>query len=516
MKTLRSVLFISLLFFVWACSDNIPVSSSTDVISEVSTDVAAPPIDVEHEVQIDTGPEVKADVVTCVEHSDCKTKPCQTAWCNSDGECVFEFATLLSPCEDGSVCTQNDKCNASHVCQPGVLTKCDDGNKCTVDSCDPIAGCVYLNLPSNSQCDDGSTCTTNDKCDNGTCKGEEVNCDDGNVCTKDQCVQNKGCLNDKLTNTPCDDGSACTKNDTCLIGACQGEVNPCDDGNSCTYNKCDSKTGCSYTPVNDGNQCEDGNKCTLNDSCLNSVCQPGKAQDCNDNNACTADSCESATGKCVNKAIEGANYCDDSNECTKSDMCNALGNCVGQVIICTDGKPCTKDLCSPKTGCNYPLVPDGTTCDDGQACTYGDICSSGKCKGNVDACEDGNLCTLDSCNPATGVCNHTAFNGISCDDGNACTLGTTCSETTCVGTQINCDDNNSCTDDFCNPVNGCYHATLTGKCDDKNPCTVQEFCNGSICTGKPVTCDDKDKCTTDACDTKTGVCTNSPIPNCVP
>jgi hypothetical protein len=44
-------------------------------------------------------------------------------------------------------------------CTPG---SCDDNNPCTVDTCDPVLGCIHT--PTN--CDDGSVCTV-DSCSPG-------------------------------------------------------------------------------------------------------------------------------------------------------------------------------------------------------------------------------------------------------------------------------------------------------------------------------------------------------------
>ena len=75
-------------------------------------------------------------------------------------------------------------------------------------------------------------------------------------------------------------------------------------------------------------------------------------------------------------------------------------------------------------------------------------------------CNDGNVCTDDSCNPATG-CVYTN-NTASCDDGNACTTADTCSGGACVGgTPLVCNDSNACTDDSCNPSSGCVYTPNT-------------------------------------------------------
>ena len=69
-------------------------------------------------------------------------------------------------------------------------------------------------------------------------------------------------------------------------------------------------------------------------------------------------------------------------------------------------------------------------------------------------CNDGNACTDDSCDPATGECVY-VNNAAPCDDGNACTKGDTCQMLDLQGgAQISCDDGNACTDDTCDPATG--------------------------------------------------------------
>lgn len=49
---------------------------------------------------------------------------------------------------------------------------CDDGNACTDDLCDPVAGCLHY--ANSSSCSDGNSCTTGDVCHSGTCVGGDV------------------------------------------------------------------------------------------------------------------------------------------------------------------------------------------------------------------------------------------------------------------------------------------------------------------------------------------------------
>lgn len=48
---------------------------------------------------------------------------------------------------------------------------------------------------------------------------------------------------------------------------------------------------------------------------------------------------------------------------------------------CDDGNGCTTDSCEPATGCVY--TPNTMTCDDGDACTSGDVCAASSCAGTV-------------------------------------------------------------------------------------------------------------------------------------
>ena len=72
--------------------------------------------------------------------------------------------------------------SASGKCQSGKPLKCDDGNICTDDVCQPQNGCVYL--ANQAGCDDGNGCTIGDIC-------AETACVSGtNIC---QCATDADC-----------------------------------------------------------------------------------------------------------------------------------------------------------------------------------------------------------------------------------------------------------------------------------------------------------------------------------
>ncbi len=49
--------------------------------------------------------------------------------------------------------------------------------------------------------------------------------------------------------TPCDPGSLCLERGRCRAGACVGVARTCDDDNPCTIDACDMATGCVYRPA---------------------------------------------------------------------------------------------------------------------------------------------------------------------------------------------------------------------------------------------------------------------------
>src|SRR5207247_220296 len=123
----------------------------------------------------------------------------------------------------------------------------------------------------------------------------------------------------------------------------------------------------------------------------------------------------------------------------------------------------------PATGtCSNSAKADGTSCNDGSACTRADSCQAGMCAGSnpvvcsaKDACHDAG-----SCDPATGTCSNPAkADGAACSD-NLCLSGQTCTGGTCSGgTPVNADDGIACTIDSCDPPTGVKHracSTLDG------------------------------------------------------
>lgn len=120
----------------------------------------------------------------CTANADCQDRdPCSRHEC-VDERCVVSLAPRGASCDNGSVCDGVSTCDENGRCVAGPAPLVDDGNACTIDSCDPVRGVLHEPLP----VDDFDACTA-DTCNPAT--GEIAHTtqpvDDGNDCTKDSC-----------------------------------------------------------------------------------------------------------------------------------------------------------------------------------------------------------------------------------------------------------------------------------------------------------------------------------------
>ena len=501
--------------------------------------------------------------VECADDADCDDgNDCTLDGCNQ-GKCWHDCLDGLD-CDDENPFTFEDLCQSDPVtgqCWCGGKTECqehadcDDGNACTLDSCDKNGTCHHDCMP-DEKCDDGNPSTIKDTCmfsavGDCVCLGipvecvEDGDCDDGNPCTLDGCKDGK-CWHDCQEGLVCDDGDPFTDKDACLFdavtGACvclgQKECNDdpdCDDGMACTKDWCDA-TGTCHHDCLPGEKCNEGDPDTINDVCdfsvtgaclcLGVVLECKEPGDCDDGNACTKDVC--VDGKCVHDCLDGLK-CDDGNPYTFDDkclsdplsldcFCQGAPEC-GDDSDCNDGNPCTKDSCDKNGVCHHDCTPD-TACDDGDPFTIKDLCqfsADGEClcegvlvKCIEDAdCDDGNACTLDVC--ADGLCLHDCQEGMGCDDANpftakdVCLLDPLSAACLCEGkpecTQDpDCDDGNECTEDWCDENGVCHHnCKVEMPCNDGDPMTILDQClfdpTGACgCQGTKVDCKDDPDC----------------------
>jgi hypothetical protein len=202
--------------------------------------------------------------------------------------------------------------------------------------------------------------------------------------------------------------------------------------------------------------------------------------DCNDWDACTADSCSSA-GVCSHAGVAT----DDGDACT-TDSCDPATGVKHVAVNSDDGDACTTDSCDPATGVAHTPV----NTNDNDACTN-DSCDAvtGVSHTPVNT-DDNNVCTADACDPATGVM-HTPVN---VDDNNWCT-DDACDPATGVShTPKDASDGFSCTDDACNPfAQTITHTAVHARCDDGAACTTSDACvgqGGAVGTGCAYVTDD--------------------------
>jgi hypothetical protein len=137
--------------------------------------------------------------------------------------------------------------------------------------------------------------------------------------------------------------------------------------------------------------------------------------------------------ECVSVPLPAGTSCSDGNACDGDEVCNGQGRCMaGTPPVVDDADPCSLDWCDPATGVHHAAQPEGTLCSDANACTKGDVCdSSGKCVGAALA------------------------NGAGCADGNLCNGDETCAQGVCQpGTPVVIDDGDATTIDACDPVTG--------------------------------------------------------------
>ena len=129
--------------------------------------------------------------------------------------------------------------------------------------------------------------------------------------------------------------------------------------------------------------------------------------------------------------------------------------------------------CDPNTGICGFTDDNPNTCSDGHACTTPDACLDGQCVGGPQTvCNSGNVCVDEQCSTVTGLCVGTNTTS-TCDDGDPCTSGDVCSGGVCAGPDDTiCDDGNDCTADSCdsNTPDGCVHTGIPGCCNTNAEC----------------------------------------------
>lgn len=450
-----------------ACDSGLPCSEATCVLSQASALTCA---ELGWENAAAKGnPEICGDSddasLAC---SGAIDYPAAVAHCEAVGARLCTVTEMMNDETQGTGCGYDGQrvwtstpCDGGQIGVAGSSSALDDfppvclggGNavvRCCADTSPAPAPTACV--PTEFFCDDGDPCTL-DSCDFASgCQTQPASCDDGNVCTDDVCLTGIGC--EHIANSEdCEDGFDCTLIDTCDGGQCIGGLPfdlACFPEFDCIDATCDTALGCLFE-LNDDN-CDDGDVCTDELCTADAGCANPSASflPCDDGVGCTADSCDPASG-CVFSPVDA--LCDDGVECTVG-TCESGAGCQFEPFdeLCDDGVDCTQDFCALGAGCLAPINDD--LCDDGFDCTD-DICDEIAGCSNFPfdpLCDDGVECTVDACSPASG-CSSSADDAL-CDDDTDCTTDT-CDATTGCSYAPNvafCDDGDACTEDFCDPA----------------------------------------------------------------
>lgn len=227
--------------------------------------------------------------------------------------------------EDGNLCNGTLYCHKpSGKClvNPATTVACNTSkdSACAKSVCAPKTGkCELQFAPTTASCDDGSAFTMGDRCDG-----------------KGKCAAGK------------------------FVGECQKES---DCAGKSKGNLCDGHYYCDLKSA----------KCKLNPASV--VKCPSVS-----NTACSANTCNPATGKCEMKAWPSSQSCDDGNSHTQGDHCDGKGGCVAGKFT---------GECQKNTDCK--AKEDGIACNGSLYCDK----STAKCKVNpatILACPSGKKC----------------------------------------------------------------------------------------------------------------------------
>ena len=304
--------------------------------------------------------------------------PCTVGdYCDAEGDCVAQTpAPQGAACAGDNKCTQVGLCNDQGECviDPEASVECPaQPSGCALYDCNPATGnCFLTPLPAGTTCDDESKCTLFDSCDGmGDCLGTPLQCNDGQECTLDSCNPLNGACDNEPDHTMCDDDNPCTT-DQCTSeagctwspqdGAGCNDLNQCTDNDKCAAGECTGTWNfqlCGCESDADCDALDDGNSCNGEYVCDNGACEilpasvvtcPAYAGDC------ALWECDPTDGLCKSSTAAPGTSC-DAGPCASSGKCTAQGACQGEPLDCSDGDECTTDSCNPVTGCQFSPVP---------------------------------------------------------------------------------------------------------------------------------------------------------------
>jgi len=355
------------------------------------------------------------------------TPSCITFSCDKvTGNCIKDFSKCQclqnSDCDDNDGCT-DDVCDSSYNCKHtkkdcwSILSNTNCQSGITPITTSTAAGIAYytsgnkqtgLPTPANRTCDElacyggqqSSYSCSSTGSQSFTCLRSVVNCQ-SSACQDKVCRTLSGWNSDGQINTDC----ATTYPYSCI------------DSNACTSNICNSTwSGSSCAQNGNCYSVSGGNRCIHNDN----------SSSCNDNSVCTTDTCNSGSGCVYTTKTLPSNTCytytcdpvKGNIQTVKTGACtstNATDLC--QIVYCD---PSGSGSC---VNINRRTTPTTTTI------SYTDAAGNSV---NIQGCQKApSGCTTFGCDYSTGQCTIdssscgcTSLNDIRCDDGNPCTIDT--------------------------------------------------------------------------------------------
>lgn len=252
-----------------------------------------------------------------------------------------------------------------------------DAPDCSVAVCNDgshqgtVGTCVVVAAEDGTSCDDGQFCTIDDTCQAGACTGGGQN-DCGmaaGACETVVCNETSASCSTEVANNgdPCAPENLCEVGGQCQNGLCVGQMNDCFFApldNDCQVAVCNPDTGMcepETDPTKDGDDCLFGDLCMVNKTCSNGQCVGGDPKDCSQLNVgCTVGVCDQTNGACVGQNVPTGGMCFDGVDDCNTGTCDMNGTCV------------------------LTPVMDGSSCNDFNSCTNGDLCTTGVCGGTLD------------------------------------------------------------------------------------------------------------------------------------
>jgi hypothetical protein len=190
-------------------------------------------------------------------------------------------------------------------------------------------------------------------------------CDDGNPCTVEACEADGLCRFEVLDGDPPQVNGDCRRA-FCLSGFVHHEpaADPPDDENDCTDDVCEDGEPIHVPYAN-------GKSCTLPEGqghCVAGECKKVCDSDakCNDGNDCTEDDCDTQTGFCTHVDLDDVEAPQQLEGDCRITLCDAGTelDAVDDSDVPDDGNDCTVQSCNEGTAETQILAP-GTECADG-------------------------------------------------------------------------------------------------------------------------------------------------------